>query len=160
MEKLHAKKGYEALTAPTEGRWCKTGLGVTQSRSDPPPLPPPGFLPACPQAGLSITRAKVRTFATSNSSGHTFYVMGADGSPPDSAAVQLACQKIGGKMVEASGEGGGQGGGRKSASAVVRGAGGAEGAMGEPHRFSYSFMQRELCGSWGLSPTSSSCGST
>jgi hypothetical protein len=35
------------------------------------------------QAGLSITRAKVRTFATSNSSGHTFYVMDATGGPPD-----------------------------------------------------------------------------
>lgn len=38
------------------------------------------------QAGLSITRAKVRTFATSNSSGHTFYVMDAAGGPPDRCA--------------------------------------------------------------------------
>lgn len=36
-----------------------------------------------PQAGLSVTRAKVRTYATSKSSGHTFYVMDAKGGPPD-----------------------------------------------------------------------------
>lgn len=35
------------------------------------------------QAGLSVTRAKVRTYATSKSSGHTFYVMDAKGGPPD-----------------------------------------------------------------------------
>lgn len=35
------------------------------------------------QTGLSVTRAKVRTYATSKSSGHTFYVMDARGGPPD-----------------------------------------------------------------------------
>lgn len=46
------------------------------------------MLPFClngphPQTGLSVTRAKVRTYATSKSSGHTFYVMDAKGGPPD-----------------------------------------------------------------------------
>jgi UTP:GlnB (protein PII) uridylyltransferase len=52
------------------------------------------------QAGLSVTRAKVRTFATSRSSGHTLYVMDAAGGPPDRARVQAACQAIGGQLVE------------------------------------------------------------
>ena len=46
----------------------------------PPNLSP---RPNIVQAGLSVTRAKVRTYATSKSSGHTFYVMDAKGGPPD-----------------------------------------------------------------------------
>lgn len=44
-------------------------------------------------AGLSVTRAKVRTYATSKSSGHTFYVMDARGGPPD----KCVCEETGGQ---------------------------------------------------------------
>lgn len=95
------------------------------------------------QAGLSITRAKVRTFATSNSSGHTFYVMDAAGGPPDRYKVEAACREIGGKLVEAGGD--------PSKSAQ---------ALGGSHRFSFSFLQRQWNSTWGGSPHGSSCGST
>ena len=49
--------------------------------SHPSLLCSPASLPL--QTGLSVTRAKVRTYATSKSSGHTFYVMDARGGPPD-----------------------------------------------------------------------------
>ena len=52
------------------------------------------------QANLSVTRAKVRTFATSNSSGHTLYVMDASGGPPNRARVQSALLRCGGKQTE------------------------------------------------------------
>ena len=51
-------------------------------------------------AGLTITRAKARTFAQSNSSGHTLYVMDAQGGPPDRASVQHALTHCGGKLSE------------------------------------------------------------
>lgn len=78
--------------------------------------------------GLTVTRAKVKTYAANNSSGHTFYVMDASGGPPDKRAVEEACVKIGGRLVEpgeeeklgASSEGG--------------------------HRFSFSFLHRQVCG--------------
>ncbi len=47
-----------------------------------------------PMAGL-----QVKTYAVNNSSGHTFYVMAADGSAPDREKVNKACLEIGGKLV-------------------------------------------------------------
>jgi len=51
-------------------------------------------------SGLSITRAKARTFATSNSSGHTLYVMDAQGGPPNRHRVQAALTQCGGKVMD------------------------------------------------------------
>lgn len=92
-------------------------------------------------AQLSITRAKVRTFATSNSSGHTFYVMEAGGGPPDKKVVQDACQQIGGKLVDSN--------------AALSGAA----SLGGSHKFSFAFLQRQWANSWGGSPGESVFGS-
>ncbi|PRW60951.1 uridylyltransferase [Chlorella sorokiniana] len=92
------------------------------------------------QAGLSVTRAKVRTYATSKSSGHTFYVMDAKGGPPDKARVEAACREIGGQLVEAGQE--------------------ARSSSLGSHRFSFSFLARNWNSAWGGSPGQSSCGST
>ncbi|KAL4438995.1 hypothetical protein ABPG77_006932 [Micractinium sp. CCAP 211/92] len=92
------------------------------------------------QTGLSITRAKVRTYASSRSSGHTFYVMDADGGPPDKSRVEAACREIGGQLVEAGQE--------------------ARSSSLGSHRFSFSFLQRNWNSAWGGSPGQSSCGST
>ena len=43
---------------------------------------------------------QVKTYAVNNSSGHTFYVMAADGSAPDREKVKQACSDIGGKLVD------------------------------------------------------------
>jgi len=42
---------------------------------------------------------QVKTYAVNSSSGHTFYVMAADGSAPDREKVNKACLDIGGKLV-------------------------------------------------------------
>ena len=42
----------------------------------------------------------MKTYAVNNSSGHTFYVMAADGSAPDREKVKQACSDIGGKLVD------------------------------------------------------------
>lgn len=47
------------------------------------------------QAGLWITRAKVRSFA-SEAGAHTFYLLDEHGNLPDPAKVQAACDSIGG----------------------------------------------------------------
>ncbi|KAI8467573.1 MAG: hypothetical protein J3K34DRAFT_523655 [Monoraphidium minutum] len=47
------------------------------------------------EAGLWITRAKVRAFGEN---GHTLYVMDASGTPPDPRKVQQACQLSGGQL--------------------------------------------------------------
>ncbi|CAL8463116.1 g2650 [Coccomyxa elongata] len=52
-------------------------------------------------AGLTINRAKVKTNAANNVCGHTFYVMDASGAAPERAAVERACQQLGGHLVEA-----------------------------------------------------------
>lgn len=44
--------------------------------------------------------SQVKTYAVNNSSGHTFYVMNADGSAPDRANVEEACSAIGGRLVD------------------------------------------------------------
>ena len=41
----------------------------------------------------------MKTYAVNNSSGHTFYVMAADGSAPDREQVNKACLDIGGRLV-------------------------------------------------------------
>jgi hypothetical protein len=46
------------------------------------------------------TLLQVKTYAVNNSSGHTFYVMNADGSAPDRANVEEACSAIGGRLVD------------------------------------------------------------
>lgn len=51
-------------------------------------------------AGLSISRAKVRTFATSNSCGHTLYVMNSDGAMPDKRRVEQVLIDSGGRMAD------------------------------------------------------------
>ncbi|KAL6767525.1 hypothetical protein ACKKBF_B35580 [Auxenochlorella protothecoides x Auxenochlorella symbiontica] len=86
------------------------------------------------EAGLSITRAKVRTYVNSNSSGHTFYVMSKSGQPPDRTRIQEVCTRLGGNLVEA---------GQESQSS----------SLGS-HRFTFSFLNRSAG-----SPMSSSCGS-
>lgn len=89
------------------------------------------------QAGLSVTRAKVRTFATSNSSGHTIYVMNAKGGPPDREKLQSALLQCGGKSVdlqEMSPDG--------------------RAPLVDSHRFSFAFLQRKPQASWGGSPDS------
>jgi len=43
---------------------------------------------------------QVKTYAVNNSSGHTFYVMNADGSAPDRSTVEEACAAIGGRLVD------------------------------------------------------------
>jgi hypothetical protein len=42
----------------------------------------------------------VKTYAVNNSSGHTFYVMNANGTAPDRATVEEACSAIGGRLVD------------------------------------------------------------
>jgi hypothetical protein len=93
-------------------------------------------------AGLTITRAKVRTFAADRSSGHTFYVMardpaagvggaGGDGLvPPDRVAVQAACAAAGGHLADSSEQ-------------LARSAAASSGAG---HAFSYSFLSRRAAG--------------
>lgn len=78
------------------------------------------------QCGLTVTRAKVKTYATNNSSGHTFYVMDASGGPPNKAAVEAACIKIGGRLVEPGEE-------DKLC------------ASSDGHRFSFTFLHRQAC---------------
>jgi UTP:GlnB (protein PII) uridylyltransferase len=92
------------------------------------------------QANITVTRAKVRTFATSNSCGHTLYVMDAAGGPPDRAQVQHALLHCGGKPA--------QGGEMADGKIPVRGS----------HKFSFTFTERHY-GGLGGSPTDSFCGS-
>lgn len=42
----------------------------------------------------------MKTYAVNNSSGHTFYVMNADGTAPDRSTVEEACGAIGGRLVD------------------------------------------------------------
>jgi len=94
-------------------------------------------------AGLTITRAKVRTFASDRSSGHTFYVMGLGGAapdglvPPDREAVRRACAAAGGHLADPAGP---------PAAAAAGGEGGAGcGGGGDTPgtcAFSYSFLSR------------------
>lgn len=55
-------------------------------------------------ADLSVTRAKVKTFAVNSSSGHTLYVVNSDGSLPSNAAVEEACSCVGGRLVDSRAE--------------------------------------------------------
>ena len=90
------------------------------------------------QAGLAVTRAKVKTFAVNQSSGHTFYVMDSSGDAPDKNKVELACKQIGGHLVEVGEE--------------------ARSASSGQHRFSFSFLNRQWQKGWngeGSSPSSS-----
>ncbi len=93
-------------------------------------------------SGLSITRAKARTFATSNSSGHTLYVMDAQGGPPDRHRVQGALMQCGGKMITDSGDSGENnnhtGGGDRNGDKGSLGS-----TIGVPHGgFSFTFYDR------------------
>lgn len=90
------------------------------------------------QGGLAVTRAKVKTFAVNQSSGHTFYVMDATGAAPDKDKVEEACKQIGGHLVEAGEE--------------------ARSASSGQHRFSFSFLNRQWHKGWNgdsSSPSSS-----
>lgn len=57
------------------------------------------WLQAWRDAGLWITRAKVRAHTGSSSAGHTFYLMSNSGGLPDVGSVQRACQGIGGRLM-------------------------------------------------------------
>ena len=90
------------------------------------------------QADLAVTRAKVKTFAVNQSSGHTFYVMDSSGDAPDKDKVEVACKQIGGHLVEVGEE--------------------ARSASSGQHRFSFSFLNRQWTKGWngeGSSPSSS-----
>ena len=90
------------------------------------------------EGGLAVTRAKVKTFAVNQSSGHTFYVMDASGAAPDKDKVEAACKQIGGHLVEAGDE--------------------ARSASSGKHRFSFSFLNRQWHKGWNgesCSPASS-----
>lgn len=89
------------------------------------------------EAGLSVTRAKVRTYATSNSSGHTLYVMNAKGGPPDREQLQNALLNCGGKAVD------------------IHDMSDGRTPLVDSHRFSFTFLQRGKPNtSWGGSPES------
>jgi glycine cleavage system regulatory protein len=109
-------------------------------------------------AGLAVTRAKVRTYATSKSAGHTLYVMTSAGAPPGRAAVQAACEAIGGRHCADAVEA------REGRSASI-GAPGASGhsasAASDGHRFSFSFsfLARQFDAGWRGSPGESQFGS-
>ena len=90
------------------------------------------------QTGLAVTRAKVKTFAVNQSSGHTFYVMGSSGDAPDRDEVEKACQQIGGHLVEVGEE--------------------ARSASSGQHRFSFSFLNRQWHKNWN-GESSSPCSS-
>lgn len=62
-------------------------------------------------------------------SGQTLYLMSADGSAPDMQLVEEACRTIGGKLVESADHG-------------------APSSSG-PHRFSFSFLDRQWRANWG-----------
>mmetsp|Transcript_16924 Transcript_16924/g.50541 ORF Transcript_16924/g.50541 Transcript_16924/m.50541 type:complete len:574 (+) Transcript_16924:156-1877(+) len=103
-----------------------------------------GLTKVLQQADLSITRAKVKTYAVNNSSGHTFYVMNADGSFPDQMAVQEACNNIGGRLVES---------GDEAASCSPSEASSGTGLSGSmTHKFSFSILNRRLDSGWRGSP--------
>ncbi|MEW5313526.1 MAG: hypothetical protein WDW38_005087 [Sanguina aurantia] len=57
-------------------------------------------------AGLWITRAKVRAHTGSSSAGHTFYLMSHTGGVPDVGSVQRACQSVGGRLIGGGNPGG------------------------------------------------------
>ena len=93
-------------------------------------------------SGLTVTRAKVRTYAAGAGpatatahagSGHTFYVMGAGGTPPDRAAVEAACAAAGGRVVDAGDEA------AAAARGVTVGRAAPQSSAGSPATFSFSF---------------------
>jgi glycine cleavage system regulatory protein len=87
-------------------------------------------------AGLTVTRAKVRTYATSNSSGHTLYIMNSDGEPPSNEAIERALLDCGG-LLSTSVDG------STSNTPLV-----------DTHPFSFKFLQREGSHQFGGSPDS------
>jgi hypothetical protein len=91
---------------------------------------------------FSVVWPQVKTYAVNNSSGHTFYVMGADGSAPDRGLVETACNNVGGRLVEAGEE--------------------ARSASEGNHKFSFSFLNRRWHSNWEGNNSSpvSSLGST
>lgn len=91
-------------------------------------------------AGLSVTRAKVRTFATSNSSGHTLYLMDSGDQVPELDKVQRALTQCGGKMVDSG--------------ALVD----ANLAQNDA-RFAFTFLERNANVAYGGSPPDSYYGS-
>lgn len=129
-------------------------------------------------SGLTVTRAKVRTFAAAGGdpaapgtppappgtpgagggSGHTFYVMGAGGAPPDRAAVEAACAAAGGRLVDAAGVSVGGGGASAGAHHHLASSAPACDASGGA-AFSYSFLSRRWTGGWrGSGPRATGAG--
>jgi UTP:GlnB (protein PII) uridylyltransferase len=91
-------------------------------------------------AGLSVTRAKVRTFAMSNSSGHTLYLMDSADKVPELEKVQRALTQCGGKMVDS--------GTLVDANLLQNDA-----------RFAFTFLERNANVAFGSSPPDSYYGS-
>ena len=96
-------------------------------------------------AGLTVTRAKVRTYATSNSSGHTLYIMNSDGEPPSNDSIEKALLDCGGLLSTNID-------GRSSAAPLV-----------DTHPFSFKFLSRGSPSSahpfgLGMSPDSGNLG--
>ncbi|KAK2075535.1 hypothetical protein QBZ16_001643 [Prototheca wickerhamii] len=94
------------------------------------------------EARLSITRAKVRTYVASNSSGHTFYVLGEGGAVPGRERIAAVCASLGAALVDEAKEG------------SLRGAGSAGCELSKAHRFTMAYLERHAG-----SPISSSVGS-
>ncbi|CAL5228986.1 g12223 [Coccomyxa viridis] len=88
-------------------------------------------------AGLTITRAKVRTNAAHNMCGHTFYVMDAGGSAPQRSTVEAACAQLGGQLMEPSPN---------------------QGPLSSSGTISFSFMGQQWRSSWGGSAGSPDSG--
>lgn len=112
-------------------------------------------------AGLAITRAKVRTHATSNSSGHTLYIMNSDGQPPTNEAIEKALLDCGGLLTPSPPAVSGSSS-RSMSGSVGNGMPGSPGVNSTPlvdtHPFSFKFLQREGAQQFGGSPGSSNLG--
>lgn len=97
-------------------------------------------------AGLSVTRAKVRTYATSNSSGHTLYIMNSDGEPPANDSIEKALLDCGGLLSTNID-------GQRATAPLV-----------DTHPFSFKFLSRgspssaQVYDSLGMSPDSGNFG--
>lgn len=99
------------------------------------------FLRALNQAGLCITRARVRSQANGQTKGHTFYVMGTDGSMPYRSKVEAVCISFGGKLVVMG----------ESDSCSED-----DGDTGPPmHKFCFSFLDRHPNSEWESSSSTS-----
>lgn len=99
------------------------------------------FLRALNEAGLCITRARVRSRANGRTKGHTFYVMSADGTVAYRSKVETACNMFGGKLVVM---------GESDSCSEDDGDAGPF-----THKFCFSFLDRHANQEWEASSSSS-----